>query len=772
MTNNDILCTYWPNKQSLTCLLHLKSMKNWFLKYFAVITLCGGLTLILIVLVLLDVNVPILSALELKSQDLRFRIRGVEEPPEEVVIVVIDDTSIEAIGRWPWPRSVFAELIDTLHEGGARAIGFDLIFSEPEDNPEMANIHELIDAYSQMGLLEADPINQAFFEEMVEAAEAIDNDSLLASVAQEAGNVVFAIAFVPADAPPPDTFPSFLHKAAYESFENTEALEGFDPQSFSGGLFPIPVLAEAAGSLGFANFVPDQDGVKRRSLLCLEYGGALFSPLAVRVAQTHLNLENDDLTYVIGKELKMGPYVIPSDNKGVIHINYYGPHNTITFYSLIDVLSGSVDPATFNGKSVFIGGAAVGVGDIWPNPFSPSYFGVEAQATITANILSQQFLIRPDWTKYVDAAIIGAIGLILVTVLLYVKVWKGVLLVLILLISQIASNQYLFFNRYQIILLYVYPLLELVLMSSITFSFRFFVQYREKRQLKTTFEQYLSPSVVKHTLKNPEKLVLGGDRKELTVLFSDIQSFTSISENLSPTELVNFMNLYLTAMTDIVMAHEGTLDKYIGDAIMSIHGAPEEQDDHEIRACQTAIDMIETLYELRPDWEKGGAPNVRIRIGINSGDMVVGNMGSKKRFDYTVLGDNVNIASRLEGLGKLYGVKIIVGENTQRKVKERFLFRELDYVSVKGKNEPLRIYEMLTGDYFTEGQEYTFIEAFQKGLSAYRNQEWDMGIHFFEETLSMKPGDSPATLFLERCEEMKQSPPSENWNGAYIATEK
>ncbi|MEE8399449.1 MAG: adenylate/guanylate cyclase domain-containing protein [Desulfobacterales bacterium] len=746
-------------------------MKNWFLKYYAVILTCVGFTLVLVLLVLLEINVPILSTLELKSQDLRFGIRGVQEPPEEVVIVVIDDSSIEAIGRWPWPRSVFAQLIATLYEGGARAIGFDLIFTEPEDNPEMANIHELIDTYSQLGLLEADPRNQVFFEEMIETADSMDNDSLLASVAREAGTVVFAIAFVPSDTPPTQPFPSFLHKAAYASFENTEALDTFDPATFSGDLFPIPVLADAASSLGFANFIPDQDGVKRRTLLTLEYGGALFSPLAVRVAQTHLNLENDDLTYVIGKELKMGPYIVPSNNKGVIHINYYGPHNTIPFFALIDVLSGSVPPETFNGKSVYIGGAAAGVGDIWPNPFSPSYFGVEAQATITANILSQQFLVRPDGARYVDAAIIAAIGLILIALLLTVNMRLGVLIVLLLLISQLVSNQYIF-SRYQIILLFVYPLLELVLISTTAFSFRFFIQSREKRQLKSTFEQYLSPRLVKHTLKNPEKLVLGGDKRELSVLFSDIESFTSISENLSPPELVNFMYQYLTAMTDIVMTHEGTLDKYIGDAIMSIHGAPEAQHDHEIRACQTAIDMLEALYELRPGWVDQGFPNVRIRVGVNSGDMIVGNMGSRKRFDYTVLGDNVNIASRLEGLGKLYGVKIIVGENTHKKVKDRFLFRELDYVSVKGKKEPVRIYEMLVRDYFTEGREYTFIDAFQKGLVAYRNQQWVDAIHFFLETLSMKPEDSPAALFVDRCEQMKQSPPLEDWNGAYIATEK
>jgi len=746
-------------------------MKKITLKQITAFIISAFITAGLIVLVLSEVELPFLSTLELKSRDLRFRIRGPIKPGGDVVVVVIDEASIEAIGRFPWPRYVFAPLIAKLHDGGASAIGFDIFFSEPEKNPELEKLRLLMDTYTRMELLDSDPRHQAFFEEMVEAAEAQDSDAIFAEALRQAGNVVIGMAFFETNTPPLSEFPPFLTRAAYESFENKEALESFQPASFSGENLPIDILAESAKELGFVNFLPDPDNAKRRGLATLEYGGALLGSLAIRVAQTHLNLENDDITLVIGRELRMGPYKIPINRNGFFYINYYGANQTLDFYSVIDILDGTVKPETFKGKSVFIGGAATALGDVWPNPFVPAFWGVEAQATMCDNILTQRFITRESRVKYVDSAVIAAIGLILSLLLLKLSFTRGISLTVFIMGLVFAANQYAF-TQNRTLLLMVYPLLETLLVFTVFFFSQYFKEIREKRHLRGAFEQYLNPAVVRRAVTNPEGLALGGEKKELTVLFTDIRGFTSISEGMSPDGLVDFMNEYLTAMTDIVMKHDGTLDKYIGDAIMAFYGAPEDKQDHAVLGCKTALEMVECLYEKRRAWVEDGLPPVWIGIGINTGEMVVGNMGSEKRFDYTVMGDNVNLASRLESLNKVYDVKVIVSEYTQEKTREHFLFRELDYVRVKGKKDPVKIFELLSKDYFTDGKDSTYLASFHEGLGAYRNMEWDAAIKYFEETLKLKPDDRPSILYIDRCKVMIETPPPEDWDSVFILTKK
>lgn len=290
---------------------------------------------------------------------------------------------------------------------------------------------------------------------------------------------------------------------------------------------------------------------------------------------------------------------------------------------------------------------------------------------------------------------------------------------------------------------------------------------KAKKFIKGAFQQYVAPSIINEILRNPKKLKLGGEKKELTVMFSDIRNFTVLSEKLSPEQLVHFLNEYLTEMTKIILKNKGVVDKYIGDAIMAFWGAPVDEPEHAKLACKTAIEMMKKMSELKKKWKKEEKPDFNIGIGINTGEMVVGNMGSHQRFNYTVMGDNVNIGSRVEGLTKEYGVTTIVSEFTYEKTKKDFVFRELDLVKVKGKNIPIKIYELCK-----KGTKKEFLDTFADGLRFYRQKQWDSAIQMFNKALQIVPNDKSSILYIQRCQDFQKFPPAEDWNGAYVMRHK
>jgi adenylate cyclase len=317
-----------------------------------------------------------------------------------------------------------------------------------------------------------------------------------------------------------------------------------------------------------------------------------------------------------------------------------------------------------------------------------------------------------------------------------------------------------------------YPLLNLVLTYTGITGYRYMTEEREKKKVRGAFQHYLTASVVEQMLKNPEKLRLGGEKKDLTVLFSDIRGFTSISEHMTPEALVKFLNEYLTQMTDIIFKYDGLLDKYMGDAIMAIWGAPLDQPDHAPRACYTALDMVDELRVLQGKWTADGMPRLNIGIGINAGPMVVGNMGSDRRFDYTVMGDSVNLGSRLEGLNKVYGTNIIVSEMTYERVREEILGRELDSVRVKGKDQPVKIYELIVRRSQASSEQKVRVEEFHAALADYRNRQWPRARQTFQAILEKQPHDGAAKLYVERCQALEKNPPPDDWDGVYTLTTK
>jgi adenylate cyclase len=454
-------------------------------------------------------------------------------------------------------------------------------------------------------------------------------------------------------------------------------------------------------------------------------------------------------------------------------INYAGAYGTYPHYSMVDVIEGSVPATAFRDKLVLLGPTALGIGDIRNTPFQQrTYMGVEIHANIIDNLLhltdpARTFLSRGNREEAIDLAAIVVLGLGLGVWFARVRpILATVTAVVVLLLFM--GGLHVAFARWGMWLSFVVPAATLLANYGGVTSFRMIFEEREKRKVRRTFSQYVSPGVIRLLENDPARyLRRGGELKELTVMFSDIRGFTAMSEGMTPDELVRLLNEYLGEMTDIVFRRWGTLDKYIGDAIMAFWGSPFPQEDHAQRACFAALDMCARLEELNAQWRDAGRKTLAIGVGVNTGPVNVGNMGSDKRLAWTVMGDNVNLASRLEGLTKEYGVRIVLSEGTWQQVAKDFVGRELDRIRVKGKAQPVGIYELL--DVAGDGSRHaTLLSAFEDAMAAYRRREWDAAAQKFQSLLELHPDDGPSRVFLSRsCEFMVESPPPD-WDGVYV----
>lgn len=626
--------------------------------------------------------------MELKALDLRFKARGIKDAGDRVVIVAIDEKSVNELGRWPWPRTRIAELIKSLSDDGAKTIGFDMVFSEPDQSSGLKTIRDLKNKSGSMGL---DGNLLAYLNGM---EKSFDTDSQLREALAKSKRTVLGYFFhFEEGLKTPEK--AELEKGRY-SFVKTMGEGGQSVKGASSVEMNISPLSDAARDLGYFNMFPDKDGTIRWCPLAIKYGDDYYSPLSVQLVREYLG--NPPLSMVMADygiaQIKIGDIVIPSDEQGRLLINYYGPQKSFPHYSFVDVIKGRTEPGTFKDKIVIVGATEIGIYDMRVTPFESLYPGVEIHATVAENILRQDFISRPNWLAIFEILTIIVIGIVAPIALQLLKAVTGLVFAASLAIGYFFFDRYLFMEK-GVWLNTIYPFLTLVTVYIAITVYKYIGEEKEKKKVKGAFQYYVTPSVMDEILKHPEKLKLGGDEKELSVLFSDIRGFTSISEKIPPDVLVGLLNEYFTAMTDIVLKYDGFLDKYIGDAIMAVYGAPIEQKDHALKACNTAIEMTAKLGELRHEWEAKGLPQINIGIGINTGKMIVGNMGSRRRFNYTVVGDNVNLASRLEGLTKDYEAPIIISESVYEEVKDQFLCRELGSVKVKGKEIPTRIFELV-----------------------------------------------------------------------------
>jgi adenylate cyclase len=732
------------------------------------------LATILVIATLFVVGVPILDFLELKTYDLRFVSRGPRLPSAPVVMAVIDEKSLDAEGRWPWPRAKLASLVDMLSRAGARVIAFDIGFSEPDENSQLAILDEVSKRFET-----SRPRDRALGEFLERSRQEADNDArLAAAIRDSSASVILGYFFHMTEASLSyglsqaelERRLKLLARSKYPAVISTTPdlgaaplMRAYAPET------NLPSLTEAAKSSGFYTLRSDRDGVLRWMPLVIRIGDDLFPPLPLVAAWYYLG--KPGLTVHISGEgvdgIQMGDRFIPTDERGQLLVNYLGPAKTFSYVSVTDILHRQVDDGTFKDRIVLIGATAIGTHDLRTTPFGPVYPGLEVHATVVDNILTRSFMARPDWSRVYDIAAIVILAIVSGFALPRLSPLRGVLAFALLSGGYLVVTRSLFVSG-GMWLNVVYPLCALSLNYTALTAFHYLTEQRERKKIKGTFRQYVAPLVVEEMLKRPGGLKLGGEEKILTVLFSDLEGFTSHSERFTPTEMVDMLAEYYNAVTEEVFQHQGTLKEYVGDELMAIFGAPLEHVDHAERACAAALAMRERRVALAAEWGRLGRPMLHARTGINSGPMLVGNLGSRYRFAYGVLGDQVNLGSRLEGLNKVYGTDILIGENTAKLVEGRFLLREIDMVRVKGRKQAVRIYELIAKAGIAVTPEVEkMVAAYAQGLQAYRERSWSEAIALFNEALAVRPSDRPSREMLGRCDGYLRTPCPDDWDGVF-----
>ena len=682
----------------------------------------------------------ILESYELKTYDQLSRLKASRSPaPEEVVLIVVDQNSLEAAQKeginWPWPRQMYAPILQFCAAAAAKAVAFDILFTEP-------------------------------------SSYGVEDDKLLAEALQANGQALLPI-FLSKQKRSLSPYEKGLLDRSSLPVKNDS---GKNPASYLSSLLPIQLLAENARALGNVATVPDSDGIFRRIPVVFPYqerwvpslGLAVFNQLGGRETAV---LEQDSL--------RLQRLSLPLDSRQNFLLYYYNPDKDFRRLSAFNVIQSSLalqegskplyPPEILRDKMVFVGFTAPGLFDLKPTPVSSVTPGMSVHATLLANLLHRDFRVRVSPSLAISLALVLGLAMS-VTVLLVPGLWHLALLLL----AYGGALVFLVYISFQHNLWMDGVLLasSLGLSFAVSTVFSYATEGRQKRQIKQAFSHYMSDLLVQDLLKHPEKLRLGGEKRVLSVFFSDLAGFTSMSEKLTPEEVVTMLNRYLTAMTDIILASGGIIDKYEGDAIMAFWGAPLPQEDHAARACLAALDNQARLAELREEFIRTGLPPVHARIGINTGEMIIGNLGSIQRFDFTVIGDSVNLASRLEGAGKEYGTAILISEETYRQAQPQVEVRELDLLQVKGKHLPVRIYELVAKKGGLDADRKRVCGLFAEGLDLYRKQDWGEAVRRFQQVLELIPEDGPSKTFIRRCQSYRENPPEPGWDGVYRLTTK
>jgi len=701
-------------------------------------------------------NARYLYLSDIRAMDYRMLQRGPIKTSGDVVVVAIDDASIEAIGRWPWPRSVFAALLDRVTQAAPKAIGLDISFSEPSpfsDRGPVSARPESIDEQS-WGHTQA----------TLAAQDAALSDSLRRSPQSVLG-------FYFDDLRSGDSSPRVVLSELPRSTSRYAVLQAPGAELGWRHLVrannvqsSIDEIVNAASAMAYFNVSPDPgDGLVRRLPLAIVYGDDVALPLSLATMRqaTAANPPHIRLDTFGVSSLALAGNEIPVAEDGSFLINYRGPSYTFPHLSAVDILTDDAIAERVRDKLVLVGVTAIAVADFRATPFSAVFPGVEIHANIVDNFIRGDFLRQPRWLVVVDTIVLIIIAFVLGIGLRRLRGGAGLAFAGGLLLAYAAGSQYAYVNM-GLPLSVVYPLLSVFLTYTATVLTQYVTEERARRQLRRVMDLYLSPSMADHVSAHPERLSLGGEKQTLTVFFSDIRGFTSISEQLAPEALVELLNRYLGAMTEIIFARDGMLDKYIGDAVMAVWGAPLPQPDHAQRACLAALEMIAQLEEVNRYGESRGWPRLEIGCGLNTGPMVFGNMGSDQHLALTVMGDNVNLGARLEGANKFYGTKILASAATVAAAGEAVVSREIDLVRVKGKREPVGVYELL-GTAAEHDRWEPLMTSFGAALKTYRERQWAQAHAAFTAVLAAYPNDTPSRMYLDRCRAFLETPPDDTW---------
>lgn len=744
-----------------------------------------GLALTLLFALLVNPPIPAVKEAAERLEGIVYDIRLNATLPEQVrqtdfniFVVDIDEKSLEEVGRFPWTRTVVRDLVSKMVDAGVVVIGFDVAFSEPELNP----VDKVLGSSLSNQLNFTDP------NLISELRQELDADQQLASVLGDT-DIVLGILFQDdANVQVGTLKPSTIQIDNPEIAANT-----LTRRVYEGQLSNVDVIQQAAIGQGFFNSAPDPDGYIRRAFTVVEHNNQFYSSLALEAARLYSLADDVTVeTQAIGNgqysisAVKFGNFRVPTDEYGRVLIPYRGEQMSFPYLSATDILHDRIAPEKMENGIALIGTSAVGLADLRATPVGLQYPGVEVHANVLEGLLQatkvqmQQsegmaaeetnlFSYRPDYWQAATYLQILVFGLILSIVMPKFGPVKMALLAVLSILVVIIFNLYLWQNKVEMPVL---PQLALVLSISIYNLTRgFFAESSNRQQIKSMFDQYVPPAHIDKMLDDPNSVSLDGERKQMSVLFSDIRSFTSISERLSANELKDMLNEYFSPITQSIFEHQGTIDKYVGDMVMAFWGAPLDDPNHAENAVIGGFDMLKITAELRAQFEAKDWPAIHVGIGINTGDMNVGDMGSEYRRAYTVLGDAVNLGSRLEGLTKFYGLEFLVSEFTKAQCPN-IAFRPVDRVKVKGKDEAVAIFEPVCPSSEVSDELNAELELLSRAYNCYLSQQWAEATNLYLDLASVNPEKYLYSLYIDRIEQLKDVDLGEDWDGSFTHTSK
>ena len=738
----------------------MSTLVRWARRFGLTRAICLLLLLALVPLRILD-PAP-LEEIRLRTFDFYQSLRPRESTSRPVVILDIDEASLKDIGQWPWPRTIVADLVTQLTQLGAAAIGFDVIFAEPD---------RMSPSIAARSFRDLDDDTRSKLRNLP------SNDEVLAEAIRHSRVVVGQVGSATA-----------VPRAEADALQTGFAVMGPDPApflvTFAGLLRNVPAIEQAAAGRGVFSILPERDGIIRRVPIIMQAQGEIVPSLSMEllrvVAGSGAILVRTDQAGV--QNVAVPGLEVPTDQNGRfwVHFNRYDPAR---YVSAKDVLQGRVPRDRVEGKLVLIGTSAVGLLDVKTTPVEAAMPGVEIHAQVIESVLTQSLLTYPNYAIGAEllVAMLGGLAIIIAAPML--RASSVTALGAILVTALIGASWYLY-SQYNLLIDFTYPLLSIGLVYLTLIFVNYFKEQQQRQQIRAAFGYYLSPALVEQLARSPEKLVLGGEERKMTILFSDVRGFTTISEAYKddPQGLTRLMNRFLTPLTNAIIERNGTIDKYIGDAIMAFWNAPLDDPEQEVNACEAALEMLARAEKLNQEFKREADQNggkympLRIGIGLNTGPCVVGNMGSDFRFNYSVLGDTVNVASRLEARTKDYRVPIVIGEATAQKAKERFATMEIDRIQVKGKTQPERVFTVLgRADLGRNADFLQLHELTTKMLRYYRAQDWTQALDTIESCRKAAEGFGVGALYdmyAQRIEAFRHNPPPPDWNGVYEAESK
>ncbi|MGD9602105.1 MAG: CHASE2 domain-containing protein [Gammaproteobacteria bacterium] len=714
----------------------------------------------------------IVDRLDNLAYDQRLKLTMPKTQERGIVIVDIDEKSLAAEGRWPWGRDRLARMVERLFvDYDVKLVGFDIVFAEPDNSSGLGILEDL-----GRGGLAGDT---AFLNTLADMRDRLDYDRIFAETLARHPVVLgyyfnmgggVGLELAKSGALPPPTFVPGTFTGKNIAFRTARGYGANLEQLQQGGV-------------GGGHFNPelDADGVVRRVPMLIEFDGAYYGSLSLEVARRALGAKSitprfEQPLFGSGRSypglewLTIGTRMIPVDRHVQTLVPYRGKRGSFPYVSATDVLNGHVDAATLKGAIVLVGTTAPGLLDLRSTPVEEVYPGVEVHANLIAGILSGDLKQLPEYTLGAEVVLLLLFGLVMAVVAPLLSPLWATLLALGLALGYLGFNL-LVWSVADFVLPLASGLLMLLSMFIVNMSYGYFVETRGKRQLTGLFGHYVPPALVDEMARSPDAYSLDAESREMTVLFSDVRGFTTISEGLNPKELSALMNQFLTPMTRVIHERRGTIDKYMGDAIMAFWGAPLEDHAHALHAVQAGLDMLAKVEEINRGFRTKGWPEIRIGIGINTGSMSVGNMGSEFRVAYTALGDAVNLGSRLEGLTKNYGAALLVSETTKEAVPE-YAYREVDRVRVKGKEQPITIYEPLCLKEDVDAKLKAELKLHRETLRLYRAQEWDAAEVNFLNLQRNSRAPALYSLYISRVAQFRKAPPARDWDGVYTHSEK